>query len=95
MTPDAFVENLHEIIEDLTRKGFQRPLFFACIAADGCTMSGSCGLDTQVVVTRPDQAELRLPINILFVDSTAKAQHVLVSHANEGEAVCEVPQVLC
>jgi hypothetical protein len=29
MTPDAFVEQLHEIIEDLTRKGFQRPLFFA------------------------------------------------------------------
>ena len=44
MTPDAFLEKLHEIIEDLTRKGFQRPLFFACIAADGCTMPGSYGL---------------------------------------------------
>lgn len=74
MTPDAFVETLHEIIEDLMRKGHQRPLFFACIAADGCTMPGSYGIDHRIVVTPPDQEELPLPINILFVDATAKAQ---------------------
>jgi hypothetical protein len=95
MTPDAFVENLHEIIEDLTRKGFQRPLFFACIAADGCTVPGSYSLDRQLVVTHPDQGELALPINILFVDTMARAQHVAVSQANEREAVEEAPQVLC
>jgi hypothetical protein len=95
MTPDAFVENLHEIIEGLTRKGFQRPLFFACIAADGCMIPGSYGLDSRVVVTRPDRAELPLPINILFVDRTAKARHVAVSHANDEEAAREAPQVVC
>jgi hypothetical protein len=29
MTPDTFTENLQEVIEDLTRKELQRPLFFA------------------------------------------------------------------
>jgi hypothetical protein len=83
MTPEAFSEKLQEIIEDLTRKGFQRPLFFACIAADGCTMTGSCGRDYRVVVTHPAQEELPLPINLLFVDTTAKAQHVAISHADD------------
>jgi hypothetical protein len=95
MTPDAFIEKLHEIIEDLTRKGFQRPLFFACIAADGCTIPGSYSLDRQLVVTHPDQDELPLPINILFVDATANAQHVAISHADDLDAAREAPQVLC
>lgn len=83
MTPEAFSEKLQEIIEDLTRKGFQRPLFFACIAADGCTMTGSHGMDNRVVVTHPAREELPLPINLLFVDTTAKAQHVAISHADD------------
>jgi hypothetical protein len=95
MTPQAFLEQLHEIIEDLTRKRFQRPLFFACIAADGCTMPGSYGLDRRVVLTHPDQDELPLPINILFIDTTAKAQHVAISQANAHEDAKESPQVLC
>ena len=95
MTPQAFLEQLHEIIEDLTRKGLQRPLFFACIAADGCTMPGSYGLDRRVVVTLPAQAELPLPINILVVDTTAKARHVAISHPNVDEEVRRVPSVLC
>jgi hypothetical protein len=95
MTPEAFLEQLHEIIEDLTRKGFQRPLFFACIAADGCTMPGSYGLDRRVVVTHPDQDELPLPINILFIDTMAKAQHVAISQATVHEEARESPQVLC
>jgi hypothetical protein len=41
MTPDDFPEKRQEISQDLTRKGFQRPFLFACIAADGCTMTGS------------------------------------------------------
>jgi hypothetical protein len=95
MTPETFLEQLHEIIEDLTRKGFQRPLFFACIAADGCTMPGSYGRGRHVVVTHPDQEELPLPINILFVDTTAKAQHVAISRANDLEETRESPHVLC
>jgi hypothetical protein len=95
MTPDAFLEQLHEIIEDLTRKGFQRPLFLACIAADGCTLTGSYGVDRRVVVTPPDQDELPLPINLLFVDATATAQHVAIAHADDLEAAREAPQVLC
>ena len=95
MTPDAFLEQLHEINEDLTRKGFQRPLIFACIAADGCTNPGSYGIDRRVVVTHPDQEELPLPINILFVDITAKAQHVAISQAHVNEDARGVPQVLC
>jgi hypothetical protein len=83
MTPDAFIERLQEIIADLTRKGFQRPLFFACIAADGCTMTGSYGMDSHLVVTRPKQAELPLPVNLLFVDTTTKAQHVALSHVDD------------
>jgi hypothetical protein len=95
MTPDAFLETLHDIIEDLTRKGHQRPLFFACIAADGCTITGSYGSDGRVVVSHPDQEELPLPINVLFVDTTAKAQHVAISHANDRDDARGVPQVLC
>ena len=95
MTPQAFLEQLHEIIEDLTRKGFPRPLFFAGIAADGCTMPGSYGLDRRVVVAPPDQEELPLPINILFVDTTAKAQHVAISQANVNEEATGWPHVLC
>jgi hypothetical protein len=95
MTPEAFLEQLQEIIEDLTRKGFQRPLFFACIAADGCTMPGSYGIDKRVVVTHPEQEELPLPINLLFVDTTAKAQHVAISHTNDREDTREPPQVFC
>jgi hypothetical protein len=83
MTPDAFLEKLQEICEDLTRKGFQRPLFFACIAADGCTMTGSYGMDSRVLVTHLEQEELPLPINILFVDTRAKAQHVAISHVDD------------
>jgi hypothetical protein len=83
MTPDAFLEKLQEILEDLTRKGFQRPLFFACIAADGCTMTGSHGRADRVVVTHPAQEELPLPINLLFVDTLAKALHVAISHADD------------
>jgi hypothetical protein len=82
MTPDAFLEKLEEIIEDLTRKGLQRPLFFACIAADGCTLTGSRDMDDRVVVTPPAQAELPLPIHLLVVDTMANAQHVAISHAD-------------
>jgi hypothetical protein len=95
MTSEAFVERLQQIIEDLTRKGYQRPLFFACIAADGCTMTGSYGLDRRVVVTHSDQEELPLPLNILFVDTSAKAQHVAISHANDMEETRGSPQVVC
>jgi hypothetical protein len=95
VTPEAFLEQLQEIIEDLTRKGFQRPLFFACMAADGCTLPGSYGIDRRVVVTSPDQEELPLPINILFVDTTAKAQHVAISQANVNEEARGLPHVLC
>jgi hypothetical protein len=95
MTPDAFVETLQEIIEDLTRKGHQCPLFFACIAADGCTMTGLYGSDGRVVVSHPDQEELPLPINILFVDTRVKAQHVAISHANDLEEVRGALPVLC
>jgi hypothetical protein len=94
MTPGTFLETLHDIIEDLTRKGLQRPLFFACIAADGCTQTGSYGLDRRVVVTHPAQAALPLPLNLLFVDTTAKAQHVAIAHANDSEDAREVPPVL-
>jgi hypothetical protein len=83
MTPAAFLEKLHEISEDLTRKGFQRPLFFACIAADGCTLTGSYGLESRVVVTHPAQEELPLPIHLLFVDATVKAQHVALSQSDD------------
>jgi hypothetical protein len=95
MTPEAFMETLQEIIEDLTRKGRQRPLFFACIAADGCTMTGSYGADRRVVVTHPEQEELPLPINVLFVDARATAQHVAISHANDIEEAKGSPHVLC
>jgi hypothetical protein len=95
MTPDALVETLHEIIEDLTRKGRQRPLFFARIAADGCTVTGSYGLDGRVVVGHPGREELPLPINILVVDTRANAQHVVISHANEAEDPRGAPHVLC
>jgi hypothetical protein len=83
MTPEAFIEKLHEIIEDLTRKGFQRPLFFACIAADGGTMTGSQGMDDRMVVTHPAQEELPLPINLLFVDATVRAQHIAISEPDD------------
>ena len=95
MTPDAFVETLHDIIEDLTRKGRQCPLFFACIAADGCTMTSSYGSDRRVVVSHPEQQELPLPINILVVDTRATAQHVAISHANDLEDARGSLPVLC
>jgi hypothetical protein len=83
MIPEAFMEQLHEIIEHLVRTGLQRPFFFACIAADGCTMTGSYGMDNRVVMTPPAHAELPLPINVLFVDHTANARHVAISHTND------------
>ena len=83
MIPEVFTEKLQEIIEHLMRTGLQRPLFFACIAADGCTMTGSYGMDNRLVVTPPAQAELPLPINVLFVDHTANARHVAISHAHD------------
>jgi hypothetical protein len=83
MAPDAFMEKLHDIMEHLTRTGLQPPLFFACIAADGCTLTGSYGRDRRVVMTPPAQAELPLPINVLCVDTTANARHVAISHAHE------------
>jgi hypothetical protein len=95
MTPDAFLEKLYEIIEDLTRKGHQRPLFFAYIAADGCTMTGSYGSDGRVVVTPPEQEELPLPINLLVVDARATAQHVAISQADDLEDAAGSSQVWC
>ena len=83
MIPEVFTEKLHEIIEHLMRTGFERPLFFACIAADGCTMTGSYGMDHRVVVTPPAQVELPLPINVLFVDHSAKARHIAISQAHD------------
>jgi hypothetical protein len=84
MAPDAFMEKLQEILEHWTRAGLQRPLFFVCIAADGCTMTGSSTTDSRVVVTHPAQEELPLPINVLFVDATANAQHVAISRPDDG-----------
>jgi hypothetical protein len=81
MHPEDFIQRLGEIIDDLLRKGLERPFYFACIAADGCTMTGSYGIDDRVVVTHPAQEELPLPINLLFVDKT-KAQHVALSEAH-------------
>jgi hypothetical protein len=79
MHSDDFIVRLSEIIDDLIEKGLERPLYFACIAADGCTFSGSYHMDGRVVVTHPDQDDLPLPINMLFVDRGAQAQHVRLS----------------
>jgi len=83
MAPDAFMAQLHDIMEHVMRTGLQPLLCFACIAADGCTMTGSYGRDHRVVATPSAQEELPLPINVLFVDHTAKARHAAISHANE------------
>jgi hypothetical protein len=95
MTPEAFLEKLPEIIEDLTSKGLQLPLFFTCIAADECTLTGSYGIDRRVVVNPSAQAALPRPLNLLLVDTTAKAQHVALAHANDIDEVKVTPPVLC
>lgn len=79
MHPEDFIQRLSGIIDDLMTKGLERPLYFACIAADGCTFSGSYGMDGRVVVRHPEQNDLPLPINLLFVDRMAKAQHMAIS----------------
>jgi len=79
MHAEDFIVRLEAIIDDLVEKGLERPLYFACIAADGCTLPGKYGTDGRVVVTHPEQEELPLPINILFVDKRTRAQHVRFS----------------
>jgi hypothetical protein len=81
VTPDAYRETLHDIMADLLRQGLQRPLVFACIAADGGTMTGSYDCDRRVVVTPPAPAALPLPLHLLVVDPTAKARHVTIARA--------------
>jgi hypothetical protein len=92
VTPDAYRETLHDIMADLLRQGLQRPLVFACIAADGGTMTGSYDRDRRVVVPPPAPAELPLPLHLLVVDPTATARHVTIARAHDLGEARKVPQ---
>jgi hypothetical protein len=83
MTPDAWMETLHDIMEGLIRQGLQCPLIFACIAADGGTLTGSYDRDRRLVVTPPAPAELPLPLHLLVVDTTANGRHVTIARATD------------
>jgi hypothetical protein len=76
-------------------KRLQHPLFFTCIAPDGCTLTGSYGIDRRVVLVHGAPAVLTLPLNLLFVDITARAQHVVIAHAVDTQDARQVPPVLC
>ena len=88
MTADDFRERCIALINRLLAQGFERPIYFAAIASNGLTTSGSSETVTGTapvgVKTATTQGPLALylrPIHILFVDPRGKAAHAVLDAA--------------
>jgi hypothetical protein len=78
----------------VTHNGLQHALFFACIAPNGGTLTGSYGIDRRVVVPHGAQAVLCWSLNRRLEDSTAAAQQVASALAIDMQDTREVPPAL-
>jgi hypothetical protein len=88
MTADDFREQCTEMLNQLLGQGFTRPIYFAAIAIDGLTTSGSSETVTGVIqplvktgATAGAAAMYLLPIHVLFVDPNGRVAHGVI-HAS-------------
>jgi hypothetical protein len=95
MTSEDFREKCTEMLNQLLDQGFTRPIYFAAIAIDGLTTSGSSETVTGTVQplvktdgTFGSHAIYLLPIHVLFVDPRGQVAHGVIH--GSGSVSCRV-----
>jgi hypothetical protein len=78
MTAEEFGERATSMLDVVLNQGFERPIYFACVAIDGQVLKGTYGVDDRVVIDYPGETDMLTPIHILFVDCRGKAQHMTI-----------------
>ncbi len=83
---DELSEALGESLREMIERGFEPPLWVAVISINGCTLTfrydadadpSTGGLSPTLLTSHASEA-LRLPINVMFVDSRGEAALVLL-----------------
>ena len=81
---DELSEALDEGLREMIERGFEPPLWVAVISINGCTLTfrydadpSTGGLSPTLLTSHASEA-LRLPINVMFVDSRGEAALVLI-----------------
>ena len=82
---DEFTETLAEIARELIARGFEPPLWLAIISLNGCTLTyrydadhSTGGFSPTLLAENLSEDVMRLPINIMFVDSRGEATRVVI-----------------
>jgi hypothetical protein len=78
MTVEEFGARATSMLDVVLAQGFERPIYFVCIAIDGRVLKGTYGVDDRVLIDYPGEADMLTPIHILFVDCRGKAQHMTI-----------------
>jgi hypothetical protein len=95
MTSEDFRETCIALLNQLLDQGFQHPIYFAAIAMDGLTTSGSSETVTGAVqplektgTTSGARIMYLLPVNVLFVDPRGQVAHGVIH--GPGSVSCRV-----
>jgi hypothetical protein len=87
-------EEFAEVIENLLEKGFEPPLYFCAIAANGSMDMGSFEKIGETTDLKPkflaqhSTGDLHaLPIHMLFVDPTGAAARVVIEGSGEPQII--------
>lgn len=82
------------VLEQLLATGFQLPISFAAISSNESFMCGTYrtnpeagGLSCEIPVMHSPEEMTRLPINLLFVDSTGEAARVVFQETGRFEII--------
>jgi hypothetical protein len=92
---EGFRETCITLLNQLLNQGFQHPVYFAAIAMDGLTTSGSSETVTGAVQplektgsTSGARVMYLLPVNVLFVDPRGQVAHGVIHGL--GSVSCRV-----
>ena len=84
--------NLAKIIQELIDRGWQSPICFAALGTNGFVQTGAYAIDEEAqqwtfqngLSQMPaDEEDIRLPINIMLVNTEGEAVRVVLSSKND------------
>ena len=81
---------LSDCISELLKRGFDPPLYFTCIAVNGCMVygryrwvEGEEGMHCDLFASHTPESAFAFPINLMVVNQRGKAARVLVDTSQE------------
>jgi hypothetical protein len=94
--PDALAQELGQMLRDALDQGFLPPLYVASVGVNGSAMvfrydapDHAPGLTATVLCEHITGGFMAMPINLMLVDQTGRAAHVVIdplARQEEGEA---------